>query len=447
MHHAALNLPDLLVGLWRATLECDTKWGDSVNTWAWAVLKDSNLWKAHGKTVADATPYLPGFFDRPPRNPAEKINSGYKAVEYLTWIYVLGPGLLRRILPTIYYRHFCLLVSAMRILHQRSIARADLILAHQQLLAFVRDFEVLYYGRFTARIHFVRQSVHSLTHLAHEVRLFGPPGLYSQWTMERTIGNLGQEIRQPSNPYMNLSQRAVRRGQLNAIMALIPSLAPAASGGAVRAGYTLGDGYSYRPAREDGMTMPILHVEALRRYLVHTNRTESARRLANAVRITRWARLALPCGHIARCAWKEDHKAHGPGKRIARNVKVRSSGSIYYVAEVLYYFLHHITADKALPLAIVHKYTVPDSRLREESHNMLNVCTLDRHTVHVIRATDIVSVVGMVPVPEFSTPSPNATVPVPSLPQPDAATSFFIVEKLGLDIMQLGGSDVQENED
>ena len=42
--------------------------------------------------------------------------------------------------------------------------------------------------------------------------------------MEQTIGNLGQEIRQPSNPFANLSQRALQRCQVNALKAMIPDL-------------------------------------------------------------------------------------------------------------------------------------------------------------------------------------------------------------------------------
>ena len=42
--------------------------------------------------------------------------------------------------------------------------------------------------------------------------------------MECTIGNLGEEIRQPSNPYANLSQRGLLRCQVNALTAMIPDL-------------------------------------------------------------------------------------------------------------------------------------------------------------------------------------------------------------------------------
>ncbi|KAI5897273.1 uncharacterized protein SCHCODRAFT_02469674, partial [Schizophyllum commune H4-8] len=40
MHHAALNLPDVLLGLWRGTLDCDRDRGDSTARWSWAVLRD-----------------------------------------------------------------------------------------------------------------------------------------------------------------------------------------------------------------------------------------------------------------------------------------------------------------------------------------------------------------------------------------------------------------------
>ncbi|KAF9470260.1 hypothetical protein BDN70DRAFT_998988 [Pholiota conissans] len=108
MHLISLNIPDLLLDLWRGTLECDI--ADDKTTWTWAVFMDLSLWKQHGQSVADATPYLPGSFDRPPRNPADKISSGYKAWEFLTYIFGLGPGLLHGVLPDVYFENFCKLV-------------------------------------------------------------------------------------------------------------------------------------------------------------------------------------------------------------------------------------------------------------------------------------------------------------------------------------------------
>ncbi len=83
---------------------------DNCDTWDWAVLRDLPTWHTHGQEVAAATPYLPTSFDRPPHNSAEKINSGYKAVEFLIYIFVLGPGLFYGLLPMNYWLHFCKLV-------------------------------------------------------------------------------------------------------------------------------------------------------------------------------------------------------------------------------------------------------------------------------------------------------------------------------------------------
>ncbi|KAF8805539.1 hypothetical protein BYT27DRAFT_7224792 [Phlegmacium glaucopus] len=72
MHLAALNIPDLLINLWCGTFDCDKK--DDCATWDWATLQGCT-WEEHGKQVVATTPYLPGSFDCPPQNPAEKISS------------------------------------------------------------------------------------------------------------------------------------------------------------------------------------------------------------------------------------------------------------------------------------------------------------------------------------------------------------------------------------
>lgn len=207
MHLVALNIPDLLISLWRGQMECDRN--DNKETWDWVVLI-GETWKEHGQRVADATPYLPGSFDRPPRNPAEKISSGYKAWEFLTYLYGLGPALFHELLPMKYWRNYCKLVAGARLLHQRSITREQMLRGHQLIVSFVEEFELLYYQRKESRIHFCRQSIHALLHIGPEIPRLGPGAGYTQWPMERTIGNLGEEIRQPSQPFANLAERGTR---------------------------------------------------------------------------------------------------------------------------------------------------------------------------------------------------------------------------------------------
>lgn len=165
MHLPALNLPDLFIKLWRGTFECDST--DNKLLWDWFVLK-GQLWKDHRKMVADATPYIPGSFDRPPCSPAEKINSGYKAWEFLLYFYGLGPCLFYTLLPDVYWHHYCKLVRGIQIMLQEEISMEELYKAHIKLTEFSDEFEELYYQRRADRIHFVRPSIHAPSHLAAE---------------------------------------------------------------------------------------------------------------------------------------------------------------------------------------------------------------------------------------------------------------------------------------
>jgi hypothetical protein len=171
MHLTALNIPDLLISLWCGTMNCEKT--DNKDTWTWATLQ-GNVWKEHGQQVADATPYLPGSFDRPPRNPVEKINSGYKAWEHLMYIYGLGPGVFYGVLPEKYWVNFCRLVAGIRLVLQRKITQAEVKKAHVTLSRFAIEFEQLYYQRRTDRLHFVRPCIHGITHLAPEITRLGP---------------------------------------------------------------------------------------------------------------------------------------------------------------------------------------------------------------------------------------------------------------------------------
>jgi hypothetical protein len=117
--------------------------------------------------VADATPYIPGSFDRAPRNPAEKISSGYKAWEFLLYFYGLGPALFHGVLPDKYWKNYCKLVRGFRILLQEEITAQELSEAHNKLTEFSNEFELLYVQRRSDHIHFVRPAIHTM-HIVHQ---------------------------------------------------------------------------------------------------------------------------------------------------------------------------------------------------------------------------------------------------------------------------------------
>ena len=223
MHLSVLNDPDLFIKLFTGKMDvCEP---NDRALWDWAVFyKNSPLWNAHGETVALAVPFIPSSFGRAPWDPAKKINSGYKAWEYQQYLYSLGPTLFRHLLPRKYWLNYCKLVAGVCILHRHRIAHDDLLEGHHVLMGFVQEFEDLYYQRKELRIHFVRQSVHLLTHIAPETLRAGPLACYAQWTLETAIGNLGQEIRQDRDLFANLSQRATLRAQINSIRARFPGV-------------------------------------------------------------------------------------------------------------------------------------------------------------------------------------------------------------------------------
>ena len=150
--------------------------------------------------------------------------------------------------------------------------------------------------------------------------------------MERTIGNLGEEIRQPSNPYANLSHRGLIRCQINALKAMVPDLEGSANT-LPRGAKDLGGGYVLLRAMEKGLyRLRDCEADALKLYLMDIEHDVPSDWCPS---VTRWARLRLPNGQIARSSWKEKLKPLEK-LRIARNVKV--SYHIYLPSSFTHFF-------------------------------------------------------------------------------------------------------------
>jgi len=137
--------------------------------------------------------------------------------------------------------------------------------------------------------------------------------------IERTIGNLTEEMKQPSKPYANLSQRGLRRAQVNALKSMIPLLER--KKGNPRGSIDLGGGFVLLRARD--RTMQTLRGDAaiaVRTYM----HDQTGDDVANwNPRVFRWARLHLPTGQVVRSAWKEKTKSLEK-VRMSRNVRVSS---------------------------------------------------------------------------------------------------------------------------
>ncbi len=173
MHLNSLNDTDLFLSLWRGTIQCYPP--DSKENWDWAVFCNTALWEAHGKTISMSTEYFPFSFDHPPRNLAEKLNSGYKAWEFLLYLFGLGPALLRDILPVKYWANYCKGSRGIQIFQQHHISPEHLREGAKLLAEFIREFEELYYQWNASQLYFIWHAIHLLIHLAFEALRLGPP--------------------------------------------------------------------------------------------------------------------------------------------------------------------------------------------------------------------------------------------------------------------------------
>ncbi|KIJ13585.1 hypothetical protein PAXINDRAFT_80791 [Paxillus involutus ATCC 200175] len=410
--HLAMNISNLLLSLWRGTMDIGPS--DNIESWDWAVFRNDDKWQAHGKLVEKSGAFLPGSYDRRPRNIAEKLHSGYKTSEFQLYTFGVGPALLYGVLPELYWNNYCKLVRGFQLMCQHRITSQDLVSAHVLLCNWEREFELIYYQMKEDRLQFVCPCVHQVNHLAKEAILKGPPICYAQWTMERTIGNLGQEIRQPSRPYENLSQEGLRRCKVNALLAAMPELNSPPKGlpsGSVN----LGDGFALLRKRDKNPTYPTgAAAGAIRDFLGDGH---------PLLRIRRWARILLPNGQTARTKWREQLKSP-EHLRVSRNVKMKLADQIRF-GEVLYFTRLPVEdAWQFLNIAIIQLYSMPDLDLLKISSQTVPSCKLLPDVI-VLPIKQITSVIAMIP-------------HQPTLPSGVTEPRFFMVEKPGLDMSNLG---------
>ncbi|KAJ7794559.1 hypothetical protein B0H14DRAFT_2392458, partial [Mycena olivaceomarginata] len=291
----------------------------------------------------------------------------------------------------------------------------ELKVAYKLALEFAYEFEMLYYDPHIEHVHFVCQSIHTPLHMVQEVRRIGNLILYAQWTLERTISNLGEEIRQPKHMYANLSQHGLYRAQLNALKAMDPTFDRAAVKGLPMGGKDIGDGYQLL-LRHDNVGCPpesSNELEALKTYLSREWNTPFNEERDNSL-VKRWARLALPeNGQVARSQFAEKEDKRFPSKM--------PEG--FEIAEVLYFFCYNIQEDTPMALAMVSVFGVPDRALLKELSAAMWAAHPGLGAVRVIPAKDILSVVSMIPFPDERGVSANAAHKLKGM--------YYLYEKMG----------------
>ena len=94
------------------------------------------------------------------------------------------------------------------------------------------------------------------------------------------------------------------------------------------------------------------------------------------------------------------------------------------------YYLSYIVNGKRMVMAMVRPYTLPEPSMLEKSHGVVQMCLRGQDSdMVVLDAKDISSVVAMVPLTLMDVPW------------------FFVVERMGSDIMALVGNMESMGED
>ncbi len=135
-------------------------------------------------------------------------------------------------------------MRAVQIFCQHSVTWEETEEGKRLIIEFLEEFEEIYVQRKASRIHFVRQCLHTLWHMAYETRTLGPMCSYAQWTMERVIGYLGQDIRLHSQPFTNLALLGVERASINGLLARYPDLEILPEGKLATRNLDIGDRYT-----------------------------------------------------------------------------------------------------------------------------------------------------------------------------------------------------------
>lgn len=152
--------------------------------------------------------YTPSEFARKTRS-FEEIPR-FKATEVRQFLLYTGLVLLKDFLSEEAYAHFLKLSMAYRLLSSSNTATEQNITVADELLnEFVVDFNKFYHKEF------LRYNVHSLLHLAADVRLHGPLDSYSAYKFEDKIRQLKRMIKSNNRVPEQLFNRVMERRNLN----------------------------------------------------------------------------------------------------------------------------------------------------------------------------------------------------------------------------------------
>lgn len=142
---------------------------------------------------------LPSNFKRNPRSITERKN--WKANEWRQFLLYTSIGILYKILPFLFLKHFAKFVTAIWLLVQSKIEFVEIDAAE----CLIRSYTIEYQNTYGER--FMTYNVHTLEHLAECVRNLGPLWAYSNFPFENNNGKLASYVKSPKGVLQQISNK------------------------------------------------------------------------------------------------------------------------------------------------------------------------------------------------------------------------------------------------
>ncbi|KAJ7279615.1 hypothetical protein C8J57DRAFT_1058944 [Mycena rebaudengoi] len=197
-----------------------------------------------------------------------------------------------------------------------------------------------------------------------------------------------------------------------------------------RGSVNVGDNYVFLTAT-DTISRPVTEAEgdAIKEYLSKAGQTPPDDWVPS---VTRWSRVRLPNGQIARSRWKEDLKPIEK-LRCARNVKIEYEGKSRF-AEVHFFMLFKI-GEVRKPLAVASLFGDHHRRLYDESSKTyVTMQHLGDTDVRVLDIHSIKSAVMLAPDQQYAKMYKDGS----------QMNRYYLMEKPGLKLMEMMGVEQVE---
>ena len=181
MHSMNHNIPKSMFHLWKGTKYPQK--GRETEKYPW-VIPESD-WTLIDYSVAASRATVPSRVGTAPRGTSSFCN--WTTHEWKSFFLTYGAPAMQQFLPRPYAINFLCYRQLLHYTGRRSFSHAEIEQVEARSRSFVREYEDLYYGGDPDLLPSCTVQYHYLFHLGQNIRDFGPPLCFAQWSLERFL--------------------------------------------------------------------------------------------------------------------------------------------------------------------------------------------------------------------------------------------------------------------